>query len=137
MTARFADPAAQHHYRLTGKKGDRLAIRVLAQRIGSPLDPAVAVLDAKGQEKAQADDSSGSTDPELVFELPEDGDYTLVVTDATTKGGQADAIYHLAVARINRDSLYGPPSSSMWRSAARCRSMSMPIDEGNSMPRSA
>jgi hypothetical protein len=75
-----------------------LAIRVLAQRIGSPLDPAVAVLDANGQEKAQADDSPGSTDPDLIFEFPEDGPYTLVVTDATTKGGQADAIYHLAIA---------------------------------------
>lgn len=98
VTARFATPDAEHHYRLTGKKGDRLAIQVLAQRIGSPLDPAVAVLDAKGQEKAQADDSPGSTDPDLIFEFPEDGPYTLVVTDATTKGGQADAIYHLAIA---------------------------------------
>jgi hypothetical protein len=98
VTARFATPDAEHHYRLTGKKGDRLAIRVLAQRIGSPLDPAVAVLDANGQEKAQADDSPGSTDPDLIFEFPEDGPYTLVVTDATTKGGQADAIYHLAIA---------------------------------------
>jgi hypothetical protein len=98
VTARFATPDAEHRYRLTGKKGDRLAIRVLAQRIGSPLDPAVAVLDAKGQEKAQADDSPGSTDPDLTFEFPEDGPYTLVVTDATTKGGQADAIYHLEIA---------------------------------------
>ena len=98
VTARFATPDAEHHYRLTGKKGDRLAIQVLAQRIGSPLDPAVAVLDANGQEKAQADDSPGSTDPDLIFEFPEDGPYTLVVTDATTKGGQADAIYHLAIA---------------------------------------
>lgn len=98
VTANFLTPDAEHHYRFTGKKGDRLAIRVLAQRIGSPLDPAVAVLDAKGQEKAQADDSPGSTDPELIFELPEDGTYTLVVTDATTKGGRADAIYQLAIA---------------------------------------
>jgi hypothetical protein len=98
VTARFATPDAEHHYRLTGKKGDRLAIQVLAQRIGSPLDPAVAVLDANGQEKALADDSPGSTDPDLIFEFPEDGPYTLVVTDATTKGGQADAIYHLAIA---------------------------------------
>jgi hypothetical protein len=98
VTARFATPDAEHHYRLMGKKGDRLAIQVLAQRIGSPLDPAVVVLDAKGQEKAQADDSPGSTDPDLIFEFPEDGPYTLVVTDATTKGGQADAIYHLEIA---------------------------------------
>jgi hypothetical protein len=98
VTARFATPDAEHHYRLTGKKGDRLAIQVLAQRIGSPLDPAVAVLDANGQEKALADDSPGSTDPDLIFEFPEDGPYTLVVTDATTKGGQADAIYHLEIA---------------------------------------
>ncbi len=98
MTVRFLTPDAEHHYRFTGKKGDRLAIQVLAQRIGSPLDPAVAVLDANRQEKAQADDSPGSTDPDLIFEFPEDGPYTLVVTDATTKGGQADAVYHLAIA---------------------------------------
>lgn len=45
----FTGPNAAHAVRFSAKKGQRLIVEVLARRAGSPVDPAIEVLDASGK----------------------------------------------------------------------------------------
>lgn len=75
-------------YRVAAKKGDTLAIEVVAQRIGSPLDPLLHVLDSTGRELAAVDDSPGlGADARLNFRAPKAGDYLVEVRDTRYAGG--------------------------------------------------
>ena len=75
-------------YRITAKKGDRLSIEVVAQRLGSPLDPRLRLLDAQGRELAANDDATGlGADARIDFRCPKSGDYLIEVRDTRHAGG--------------------------------------------------
>jgi hypothetical protein len=75
-------------YRITAKKGDRLSIEVVAQRLGSPLDPLLRLLDAQGRELAANDDAPGlGADARLDFHCPKAGEYLIEVRDTQHAGG--------------------------------------------------
>lgn len=74
-------------FRITAKKGERLAIEVVAQRIGSPLDPLLRLLDSAGREIGFTDDSSGlGADAFLDVRCPKTGDYLIELRDARHAG---------------------------------------------------
>jgi hypothetical protein len=76
------------YYRITAKKGDRVSIEVVAQRIGSPLDPLLRLLDAQGRELASNDDAPGlDADARLDFRCPRAGEYLIEVRDTQHAGG--------------------------------------------------
>ena len=81
------DRGPEARYRCEGKKGDVWDLAVEARRFGSPLDVALAVLDADGKELARNDDLPGSTDAGLSFTVPADGVYTLLITDHAGRNG--------------------------------------------------
>lgn len=97
ITATFGELHGEHRYQVVGKQGDHWSVSCLAQRLGSPLDVAVTVLDQAGTEVLRVDDSAGSTDAEAWFTLPADGTYQIVVSDGSAAGDQSDAIYRLSV----------------------------------------
>jgi hypothetical protein len=75
-------------YRVTAKKGDRLSIEVVAQRLGSPLDPLLRLLDTQGRELAANDDAPGlGADARLDFNCPKTGEYLIEVRDTQHAGG--------------------------------------------------
>jgi len=75
-------------YRITAKKGDRLSIEVVAQRIGSPLDPLLRLLDTQGRELAVNDDAPGlGADARIDFHCPKTGEYLIEVRDTQHAGG--------------------------------------------------
>ena len=75
-------------YRVTAKKGERLSIEVVAQRLGSPLDPLLRLLDAQGRELAANDDAPGlGVDAKIDFRCPKAGDYLVEVRDTRHAGG--------------------------------------------------
>jgi len=75
-------------YRLTVKKGDRLAFEVFAQRLGSKLDPVLRLLDPRGRELAFCDDESGlNGDCRFAYNFAAAGDYFLEVRDINYVGG--------------------------------------------------
>jgi hypothetical protein len=83
-------------FRFTGRKGERLALSVWAARDGSSVDSVLTVSDAVDQELARSDDIAGSTDSELEFVLPADGDYVLGVSDLSgSPGDGAQSGYRL------------------------------------------
>ena len=75
-------------YRVTAKPGDRLAIEVVAQRLGSKLDPVLRLLDLRGRELAFCDDESGlGGDCRLAHVFAAGGDYLIEVRDINYSGG--------------------------------------------------
>ena len=75
-------------YRVTAKAGDRLALEVFAQRLGSKLDPVLRLLDLRGRELAFCDDESGlNGDCRLAHTFAAAGDYLIEVRDINYAGG--------------------------------------------------
>jgi hypothetical protein len=84
---------AADHFKFTAKKDERLTIACAAERIDSPLNAVVAVLDAAGRELYSAHRTQ-QEDAGLDFTAPADGEYTVRVHDMTWQAG----IYRLTIA---------------------------------------
>ena len=77
------------YYKFKAEAGQRLSIEILAQRIGSPLDLLIQLLDARGRILTSIDDEPGlSSDPRLSYTFAESGEYTLKVRDNQWRGGE-------------------------------------------------
>ncbi|MDT8898325.1 pre-peptidase C-terminal domain-containing protein [Thermanaerothrix sp. 4228-RoL] len=88
------------YYRFSGQAGQRLAIRLDAQRNGSPLDAILTLYDAQGNRLAENDDLVlyQMNDPALSYTLPTSGTYYLKVRAWGHPGvGDADQTYTLQV----------------------------------------
>lgn len=78
------------YYRFAGFAGQRLAVEVVAQRLGSRLDPVVRLLDSARHELAYSDDEpSIGADCRFVCRLPADGEYLLEIRDIRYQGSDA------------------------------------------------
>lgn len=85
------------HYQLTAKKGDALRIGVEAQRFGSPVDPALAIVGFDGKEVARNDDLPGGTDAAVDFKAPADGVYDILISDFSDISATRASTYRLSV----------------------------------------
>lgn len=104
-------------YRVTAKKGDRLAIEVVAQRLGSKLDPVLRLLDLRGRELAFSDDESGlGGDCRLAHVFAAGGDYLIEVRDINYSGG-SDHRFRLRVGDFPLASLPFPAAVKAGASA--------------------
>lgn len=74
------------NYNFTAKKGQKLVFDVNANRLGSALEPAIAILDHTGREQTKIV-SFRQADPALVFDVPTDGAYTFQIRDVQYRGG--------------------------------------------------
>jgi hypothetical protein len=91
------EPLAARYFRLSGKKGERVSVEVVAQRLGSKLDPIVRLLDVAGRELAYCDDTPGlGSDCRFGYTFPADGDCLIELRDANYEGG-SDYRYRLRV----------------------------------------
>ena len=97
-------------YEFSAGKGDVWQIEALASRIRSPLDVTVTIRDARGKELAANDDLPGTTDAlpgttdaGLLFTVPEDGTYAIVVRDVSGRSGTRASVYRLVVRRPEPD----------------------------------
>ncbi|MGD9748842.1 MAG: hypothetical protein AB7I98_20380 [Verrucomicrobiales bacterium] len=81
-------PKEVDHYSVTAKKGEIWRVQVIAQQRGSPLDAVLVVQNTEGKELKRADDlGKYFRDAELVWTVPADGTYQLLVSDLFGKGG--------------------------------------------------
>ena len=76
------------HFRFKASKGDVIEVEAFAYRIGSPLDPVVAVLTAAGELVASNDDDT-THDSRVRVSIPADGEYLVRVSDKSKRGGPA------------------------------------------------
>jgi hypothetical protein len=103
VTGVLDEPDATDTYSCMWKKGEVWSLAVQAQRIGSPLDVALAILGPDGKELARNDDLPETTDAGLEFTVPADGTYQIVVSDMAGKSGSQRAVYRLVVRRPPED----------------------------------
>ncbi len=104
-------------YRVTVKAGDRLAIEVVAQRLGSKLDPVLRLLDLRGRELAFCDDESGlGGDCRLAHVFAAGGDCLIEVRDINFGGG-SDYRFRLRVGDFPLASLPFPAAVKAGASA--------------------
>lgn len=88
------------HFRFSGKKGDRILIDAVCERIGSTVDPAIRLTTIQRSFVASADDSPGlGIDARLTAILPEDGDYAIEFSDTKYQGG-GKPFYRLTVGTL-------------------------------------
>ncbi|HZP81165.1 MAG TPA: PPC domain-containing protein [Chthonomonadaceae bacterium] len=90
-----AGGAQADFYRFHAAQGQKLALEVVARRLGSPLDSVLTVLDASGKELASNDDDNGA-DSRLEFTAPQAGDYIARIADLNQRHGP-DFVYRLTV----------------------------------------
>jgi hypothetical protein len=95
ITASLDAPAESDFYRFALKKGDRVVVDALGQRIGSQIDTSIAIFDAKKNEVTRNEDAIGN-DSVLEFKAPEDGEYILQARDYRMQGGK-DFKYRLQI----------------------------------------
>lgn len=86
-----------NRYRFLAAKGQRLVISVKARElipyvayaVPGWFQPIVRLCDADGRELAFADDFRFHPDPVIYFEVPEDREYVLSITDALFRGRES------------------------------------------------
>jgi hypothetical protein len=74
-------------YRVNGRAGRDLVVRVVAAAIGSQADLKISVLASDGKELASNDDFMGNRDSLLVYRPPQDGPLLVRITDTNADGG--------------------------------------------------
>jgi hypothetical protein len=86
-------------WRFTGKKDVTLLFDLMAERLGSPLDSVMRLLDADGKQVARSDDmSKNESDSRFEVKLPRDGGYTIEVKERFARRGGLQYAYRLYVA---------------------------------------
>jgi hypothetical protein len=93
------------YVRFQAKANVHYRFRVYAREFGSTLDPTIAILDSKGKQLIQADDSGNLRDPVLLWKAPKDSNYYLTISDFHRSGG----VHHAYRAIIEER----PPSFSL------------------------
>lgn len=97
LTGQLIQKFGEDRFRLPGQMGDAWTISVSGEKTGSQVDPVVTVFDGAGTQLARGDDTAGSTDAELEFKVPADGDYEIVVSDLSGTSGLPSATYELSI----------------------------------------
>jgi len=85
-------------YRFDAKAGQHLIFDVFAARLGSQLEPVLAIHDSDGKELSYSIEHH-DVDPLLVFDVPADGAYVLEVRDLQYRGG-GDYVYRIDAGQI-------------------------------------
>lgn len=97
ISGRLTGPFAEDWYRLPVIPGTKLRMEVFADRLGSPLDVALAIRGETGNELARADDRPGSLDPLLEYTVPDKVKFLRIgVLDSQGRGGPR-AYYRLTI----------------------------------------
>ena len=96
-----------NRYRFEARKGQRLVISVAARQlipfiadaVPGWFQPVLTLYDAGGKELAYDDDYLFKPDPVIYYEVPQDGQYLLNITDAIYRGRE-DFVYRITVGEL-------------------------------------
>jgi hypothetical protein len=90
MVGTIAAPGDSDHYEFDGKAGEDVVFEVIASKLGSGLESLLTLSDSSGRVVAQAGKHDISPDATLHYRLPQDGKYTLAISDREGSGGKTD-----------------------------------------------
>ncbi len=97
VSGRLLTPFDEDRYRVPVTPQTKLRLEVFAERYGSPLDAALVVRNEQGMELARVEDSPGTLDPILEYNVPAAVTTVVVgVVDSQGRGGP-HAVYRLVV----------------------------------------
>jgi hypothetical protein len=88
VNGQIAGERDQDYFVFAGKAGEVVVCDVMSARIGSPLDPVIAITDLNGQRQDVQEVRVGN-DPVMAFRVPKTGDYRLHVANLGFGGGPA------------------------------------------------
>lgn len=98
LNGRISKPGEIDRWKFNAKKGQKLDIEVRADRLGSPLDSIMQVVDADGKVIGQNDDMGGGImDSKVTFNAPADGAYTIELRDRFDTRGGLEFAYRLRI----------------------------------------
>jgi len=87
LVGTIVSPGAADRYKFAGKAGEEVVFLVEASRLGSKLHSKLVLSDASDRLLAEAGKYDDDPDAVLTYKLPQDGIYTLSVTDREQTGG--------------------------------------------------
>ncbi len=90
MVGTIMAPGDKDRYEFDGKSGEDVVFEVVASQLGSRLESLLALSDSSGRLLAEAGRHDNSPDVTLAYRLPQDGKYTLTVSDREGSGGKDD-----------------------------------------------
>src|SRR3984957_19382769 len=90
LVGTIAAPGDSDRYQFDGKAGEDMVFEVNASKLGSRLESRLTVSDSNGRVLAEAGRGDPSPDAALNFRLPQDGKYTLTISDREGSGGMND-----------------------------------------------
>ncbi len=99
MNGRFGKPNDVDCYKFEARKGAIHSFEVWSRRAFSQADPVLKIMDEKGKQLVEVDDTFGK-DPRVEWTAPADGTYAVVVTDLHGRG--ADAFPYVLLAEVAR-----------------------------------
>lgn len=83
------------YFTFAARAGETVVCDVMAARLGSPLDAVLELRDARGR-RLSGDEVRVGNDPVVGFRIPEDGDYSLLVSNLGVGGGP-EYVYRVTV----------------------------------------
>ncbi len=95
----IAAPGDHDNFQFDGKSGEEVVFRVQASKLGSTLTSSLAVSDSSGKLLAQSSENENDPDAVVHLKLPQDGTYTLSLTDRD-RGGGMDHFYRLDIGQL-------------------------------------
>lgn len=104
VSARFGEKNDVDHFKVTAKKGQKLAVTALTFEVNSPAEVYVRVLDSKGAEVAKSNPTQIGTRVE--FTAAADGDYVIACEHTNYLFGPNE-VYHLSVKSVTADFTVG------------------------------
>ncbi|QDU23073.1 hypothetical protein [Urbifossiella limnaea] len=100
VSAKFGSKGDTDHFKIAGKKGQKLVIAALTYEVNAPTEVLVRVLDAKGAELAKSNPAAVPT--RFEFTPPADGDYVVACEHLNYLFGPNE-VYHLSVVPAGPD----------------------------------
>jgi hypothetical protein len=96
-----------NRYRFAARQGQNLVITTLARQlipfiadaVPGWFQPVLTLYDTNGKEVAYEDDYRFKPDPTLLYKVPKDGEYTLVIYDAIYRGRE-DFVYRITIGEM-------------------------------------
>jgi hypothetical protein len=90
LVGTIAAPGDSNRYQFDGKAGEDVVFEVVASKLRSTLESLLVLSDSGGRLLAEAGRHDNSPDAVLNYRLPQDGKYTLTISDREGSGGKDD-----------------------------------------------
>lgn len=88
VSGELGEAGIKHRFEWEAAAKSRWRINVESRSLGYPLDPVLEIENARdGKSLLRVDDSNGTADPSVVWEVPETGRYRVTVSDVNGHGG--------------------------------------------------